>query len=225
MEYATGLLFAENAFENYASLAREFPQQVTTMLARLDAAQANRPIAAAAAPLLEEMSKRAQERLLLAHVCREIQANLRRMEQVLDSFFRDQGKRAELTTLAKDSRQIRGALRMLGLDQADHLLALCQNQIETYADPSGLVSDDDLELLAESLSCLGFYIEAVEQQRPGRERLIAPLLARRQGEPAQAPPDDGVVSAETAVRELRDALPALVAKCTALRPTARSGTP
>ena len=48
------------------------------------------------APMLDEMSKRAQERVLLAQVGREIQANLRHMEQVLDAFFRDNTKRAEL---------------------------------------------------------------------------------------------------------------------------------
>jgi chemosensory pili system protein ChpA (sensor histidine kinase/response regulator) len=212
MEYATGLLFAENAFENYANLAREFPQQVSAMLARLDAAQANRPVDVAAAPLLDEMSKLAHERLLVAQVCREIQTNLRRMEQVLDGFFRDQEKRAELATLANDSRQIRGALRMLGLDQADELLGLCEAEIETYARSELAVANDDLELLAESLSSLGFYVEAVEQQRPGRERLIAPLLAKRQGKPVEVPAEEAVVSAESAVREFRDALPELVAE-------------
>ena len=75
---------------------------------------------------------------------------------------------------------------MLGLDDAGRLLELCQQQIDTYADPEAPVNNDDLELLAESLSGLGFYIEAVEQQRPDRDRLIAPLLAKRLGE-APAP--------------------------------------
>ena len=171
MEYATGLLLAESAFENFSGLTSDFPEQVDVMLARLDAAQANRPPGpAGAAPLLDEMSKRAQERLLVAQVVREIEVNLRHIEQVLDAFFRDHGKRAELASLAKDSRQIGGALRILGLDQADELLRLCQDQIDSYADPDAAVSDDDLELLAESLSCLGFYVEAVEQQRPDRDR-------------------------------------------------------
>src|SRR5262249_36952517 len=155
--------FAENALENYASLGPEFPQQVTAMVARLDAALDGRPGGdAAAVPLLDEMARRAQERLLLSNVCREIQANLRRMEQVLDAFFRDQSRRAELATLDHDSRQIRGALRMLGLDQAEQLLGICEHQIDAYAAAHAPVSNDDLELLAESLSCLGFYIEAVE---------------------------------------------------------------
>src|SRR5450755_3951990 len=180
------------------------------MIARLDAAQQNKPIAAASsAPLLDEMARRAQERLLLAQVAREIQANLRHIEQVLDAFFRDQSKRAELATLSRDSNQIAGALKMLGLERAEQLLALCQQQIDEYAKPDTPVENEGLELLAESLSGLGFYIEAVEQQRPDRERLIEPLLAQRMGiAPAPVAEDDTV---ETAMADLQVALPATLA--------------
>ena len=211
MEYATGILLAESAFENYANLSQDFPKQVEAMIARLGTAQLSRAAAdGAAAPLLDEMSKRAQERVLLAQVGREIQTNLRHMEQVLDAFFRDSAKRAELATLTKDSQQIRGALRMLGLDDAERLLGLCEAQIDSYADPEAVVPNEDLELLAEALSGLGFYIEAVEQQRPDRERLIAPLLAKRLGEAPKLAADDRSDSVEAAVKELRTALPKLV---------------
>ncbi len=209
MEFATALLLADSAFENYQNLSPEFPRQVDTMLSRLDAARQGRVPGDGGAPILDEMSKRAQERVLLAQVGREIQVNLRHMEQVLDAFFRDNGKRVELGALAKDSAQISGALRILGLDEADRLMGLCEQQIETYADPETPVSNDDLELLAESLSGLGFYIEAVEQQRPDRDRLIAPLIARRLG--VEVVPDlPEADSAEAAVAELRAALPRLV---------------
>ena len=90
--------------DNFAALSPEFPKQVDAMLARLDAAAQNKPLpSTAAAPILDEMARRAQERLILAQVAREIQANLRHMEQVLDAFFRDHAKRADLATLAHDS--------------------------------------------------------------------------------------------------------------------------
>ncbi len=145
------------------------------------------------------MSKRAQERALLAQVTREIQVNLRHIEQVLDAFFRDPAQRAGLPALSKDIRQVAGALRMLGLDQAEGLLALCEAQIEAHATAAAPVAGADLELLAESLSCLGFYVEAVEQQRPQPERLIAPLLARRQGKAAAPEPAEAVEAAPEAV--------------------------
>ena len=143
---------------------------------------------------------------------REIQANLRHMEQVLDAFFRDNTKRADLATLGKDSQQIRGALKILGLQDAERLLGLCQDQIDTYASAETEVSIEDLELLAEALSGLGFYIEAVEQQRPERDRLIAPLLARRLGEAPKAVDADHGDTVEAAVEELRNTLPGLIAE-------------
>jgi len=210
MEYATGLLLAESAIENFASLSTDFPPQVEAMIARLDAAQENRAAVTPAAPILDEMARRAQERLLLAQVGREIQANLRHMEQVLDAFFRDHEKRADLATLAQDTRQIMGALKMLGLEHAEQLLALCQEQIDEYAKPDTVIAGDGLELLAESLSGLGFYIEAVEQQRPDRERLIEPLLAKRLGTPLITHADEPD-TVEEAVAELKAALPATMA--------------
>ena len=212
MEYATGMLLAETAVETSGGLSKEFPGQVEAMLLRLDAAQASRPIPASTAPLLDDMSRRAQERVLLAHVAREMQANLRHMEQVLDAFFRDHGKRHELATLSKDSQQIRGALRILGQDEAEQLLGLCQEQIDSYADPHEPVDGERLELLAESLSGLGFFIEALEQQRPDRQRLIAPLLAKRLGETPSIDVDVHADTVEAAVEEMRNTLPALVAE-------------
>jgi chemosensory pili system protein ChpA (sensor histidine kinase/response regulator) len=209
MEFATALLLAESAFENYSNLAADFPRQVDQMIGRLDAARAGRVPADGGAPVLDEMSRRAQERVLIAQVGREIQANLRHMEQVLDAFFRDNSKRADLESLRKDSEQVRGALAILGLDDAERLLGMCQAQIETYLDPEVAVSDEDLELLAESLSGLGFYIEAVEQQRPERDRLIAPLIAKRLGEASNDAPVESD-SVEQAVLELRAALPRLL---------------
>ncbi|HKE41465.1 MAG TPA: Hpt domain-containing protein [Casimicrobiaceae bacterium] len=206
MEYATGLLLAESAVENFAALSPEFPKQVDAMLARLDAAAQNKPIAiAGSAPLLDEMARRAQERLVLSQVAREIQANLRHMEQALDAFFRDHSKRGDLANLTRDSVQIAGALKMLGLERAEQLLALCQQQIDEYAKPDTEVVDQDLEMLAESLSALGFYVEAVEQRRPDRERLIEPMLARRLGVPLQEPqPESDTV--EAAVEDRKAAL-------------------
>ena len=207
MEFATALLLAESTIEHFGSISPELPQQIDAMLARVDAALQNKPTAAAAdAPFLDEMARRAQERLLLAQVAREIQANLRHMEQVLDAFFRDNSKRTELATLAGDSRQIAGALKMLGLESAERLLELCQHQIDEYAKPDAPVHNDDLEMLAESLSGLGFYIEAVEQQRPDRDRLITPLLDRRLGVAPTAPAAE-LETVESAVVDLRTALP------------------
>ncbi|HEX8741454.1 MAG TPA: hypothetical protein VF925_15115, partial [Casimicrobiaceae bacterium] len=109
IEFATALLLVENALDNRSHLAPDFAAQVDAMIARIDAVRAGREVAAGGVAMLDEMSKRAQDRALVTQVMREVQANLRHMEQVLDSFFRDRSKRAELAGLGRDSQQIRGA--------------------------------------------------------------------------------------------------------------------
>ena len=147
MEYATALLLAESAFENYASLAARFPEA-----GRRDAVAPRRRAhgaavaGAAAAPMLDEMSKRAQERVLLAQVGREIQANLRHMEQVLDAFFRDNAKRAELATLGKDSQQIRGTDTIESLVEQEYKYGFVTD-VESESAPPGL-SEDTIRLIS-----------------------------------------------------------------------------
>jgi len=210
MEYATGILLAESAVSNHGSLAENFPKQVVAMLARLDAARESRPIPAGTTPLLDEIFRRAQERVLLEQVGREIQVNLRRMEQVLDAFFRDTTKRSEIPTLSKDSHQIRGAFQMLEQQWADQLMRLCEEQIDSYANPETPVGDEELDILAESLCGLGFFVEALQQQRSDSGRIVAPLLAKRLGESPPVEDGRGTETFEEAVEDLRALLPKLV---------------
>ena len=100
---------------------------------------------------------------------------------------------------------------MLGLTQANELLQMCQKQIDEYA-AGAPASTDDLELLAESLSGLGFYIEAVEQQRPDAGRLLDPFLRRRLGLGVEPMPDGAGHSIESDLEAHREDLPAALAR-------------
>jgi chemosensory pili system protein ChpA (sensor histidine kinase/response regulator) len=180
MEYATALLFAEDVFSQQGAPITGLSENVQTIQARIAAVLSNRPLPALNVSALATLSERAQNRLLLAQVSQDIQANLRHMEQALDVFFRDNSKHAGLKSLARDGREISGAFRILGLDNADRLLSACMEQIAHYASATKTPEFKDFELLAESLSALGFYIEALEQQRSQREELILPLLERQQ---------------------------------------------
>ena len=153
------------------------------------------------------MSKRAQERVLLAQVGREIQANLRHMEQVLDAFFRDNGKRAELATLAKDSAADPRRAAILGLDEADRLLALCQAADRALRGP-GHAGQQRRSRASRRIAVRASASTSrrVEQQRPDRDRLIAPLIAQAPGRSAGAG-RRAARSVEDAVAELRAQLP------------------
>ncbi|MEO7762447.1 MAG: hypothetical protein ABIS68_11130, partial [Casimicrobiaceae bacterium] len=209
MEFATGLLLTEDAIAHFARLSEQFPKQVEAMRRRLDFAQRGvLSLPAAEEDLLDETARRAQERMLLSQVAHEIHGNLRHVEKVLDAFFRDSSERSELAGLATYTRQIQGALQMLGLSEASELLTLCQTQIDTYAQDAP-VNDEELEVLAESLAGLGFYIEAVEQQRPDAARLLDPFMRRRLGLDASAPADSSH-SIESTIEATREDLPAVL---------------
>jgi chemosensory pili system protein ChpA (sensor histidine kinase/response regulator) len=166
LEVATALLLLENVAERFtapgATPGEDFREQREFVSSRLTAMKdGNLLRTAPGIPLLDEMSRRAQERLITNQVVGEMQSNLRVVEQVLDGFFRDPSHHAELTTLEKPVQQMMGALDMLGESRARDALAMCATGIHRYADPVYAPLPGDFEATAQALSGLGFYFDAL----------------------------------------------------------------
>ena len=200
MDMATALLLAENALENFEKLTDVFAQQAEVQAKRLQASTyANIDISdIPSIPLLDEISRKAQEKVLLAQVVHEIQTNLRHIEQVLDGFFRDSGKRGELPGLDSYIKQVLGAFSILELERAADLLKASQSLIHGFADADRAIEQHELELVADGLSSLGFYIEAVQHGRSDAYDLIEPVLKRCPGYRARAVAAEAVVEPEAA---------------------------
>ena len=154
IETATALLLAENASDNFSRLGDEFAAQVATMSARLKASLAGQAANLPSVPLLDEMTRKAQERLLMAQVVSEIKSNLGGIETALDTFFRDAAQRGELPGLDKQIRQVQGALTILGSDKAVAALQACQADIARFAQPDYVPQQADFERVANTLSVL-----------------------------------------------------------------------
>ena len=118
LEIATALLLAESALENFQSLDADFAKSADTVTRRLAALGRGEELGMMELPHLDAMSRRAQERLLLESVAREIRSNLGAIEQTLDAYFRDTSRQGTLSTLKQPIRQIQGALMVLGQDRA-----------------------------------------------------------------------------------------------------------
>ncbi len=177
MEMATALMLTESATQNFARLTPEFAHQAEVQGRRLQASLAGESTTDIEdAPLLDEIGRKAQEKLLLAQIGTEIQTNLRHIEQVLDAFFRDPSKRAEIPGLTSYIRQIFGALSILELERAADLLNACQHIIDKFSDLNQEPVARDMELVAEGLSSLGFYIEAVQHGRTDAFEIIKPVI-------------------------------------------------
>ena len=178
LETATALLLAENATENFTHLTSEFPQQVMAMGARLKASLVGETANVPAVPLLDEMSRRAQERLLMAQVVIEIKSNLSAIEAALDGFFRDAGRRGDLPALDGQVRQVLGALSILGADRAVAALTVCQSEIARFASPEYVPVQGDFEQVAQTMSGLGFFIEALQHGPADFDALMQPIVPR-----------------------------------------------
>jgi chemosensory pili system protein ChpA (sensor histidine kinase/response regulator) len=199
METATTLLLVEKAVDNFASLGAEFAQQVNLMQRRLQAVvKGEAPHASQPVPVLDDMSRRAQERLLMAQVVSEIQASLRAIEQALDAFFRDAAKRGELASLDKPIRQVLGALTMLNEDRAAAGLSQCAAEIQRFAQGDYVPAQGDFERVAGTLSGLGFYVDALQHGKADFDQLMRPIATKKAevAEQAEGEAAGGTVEAE-----------------------------
>ena len=214
LEVATALLLAEHALENFVSLDAGFAHQVDVVRNRLDAVLDGRPLVSMDLPQLDTMSRRAQERLLLATVGREIRNNLSQIEQTLDAFFRapeSAETRAALAGLERPLNQVNGALAVLGQDRACAVVHDCARRIAdvraTGGDPAAF------EELARMLAGVGFFVEQLETGgQPDIEQILQPLgKSRAEPAPPQAPagvvPEPAPSMAEVAETPVADAEP------------------
>jgi chemosensory pili system protein ChpA (sensor histidine kinase/response regulator) len=162
MEVATAIILAQKAQENFPNLGTDFAHQVDVMVARIHGCIAqNPPLPGSEIPALDDMSRRAQEKLLVAQVAKEIQYNLAQIEPVLDAFFRGEGKGEDLNTLDALLNQVIGALSMMRHEGAVEALRQCSTAIKRFAAPDYVPQEADFEQVAERLSALGFYVDSL----------------------------------------------------------------
>src|SRR6195256_5247503 len=199
LEVATALLLLENALAGLTNLSGEFAQQAELLRSRLkDCMLGNLRRTAPEIPLLDEMSRKAQERLLMSQVVSEMQANLRTIEQVLDTFFRDPSKGHGAAPLDKPVHQLLGALEMLGEQRARDSLAAAAAEIRRFSGAAHHASPQDFEHIAQTLSGLGFYIEGLAHGKADFEAAMKPIAAAREAEADAAQP---VATVEAQVAE------------------------
>jgi chemosensory pili system protein ChpA (sensor histidine kinase/response regulator) len=181
LEVATAMLFIESALENYSRLGADFGRQAGTVAERLKSALAGEalaPVDAIEGGLLDEMTRRAQEKLLIFQVGQEVQVNLQNIEQVLDGYFRDNAKRADLKNLTAQFAQVQGALMILELSDAAALNAAVMARVQQFAEGSVDGVGEAAEMVADGLSALGLFITALQEGAAAPRAVLMPALLR-----------------------------------------------
>jgi chemosensory pili system protein ChpA (sensor histidine kinase/response regulator) len=164
LDVATALLFLEGALDQVRALDEQFDQRAEAVVARVEASALGAAHADEDPTWLDEISRLAQERLTMASFVSEMQSNLRNIEKILDSFFRDPTTRQELPLAEKLLSQIGGALSVLGHEQAGAAIRAGQDSIRRFAEPDYVAAPGEFERVAESLGAVGFYIESLQHR-------------------------------------------------------------
>ena len=181
LEVATALLLAETSLENYFRLTPEFSVQVAGVLSRVKGAMTGTVLPALdphAGGLMDGITKRAQERLLMFQVGQEVQVNLTTIEGALDTYFRDPLKTGELAPLLPLFSQVQGALMILELDEAAGLTHILRDRVSQFASGAMKGVGEDAESVAEGISALGLYVTALQQGTSNPREVLLPALVR-----------------------------------------------
>ncbi|HSD61923.1 MAG TPA: Hpt domain-containing protein [Burkholderiales bacterium] len=210
VEMATAVLLMESTLAGFHQLPPEFADQVEAVVARVRHAVLGKwdETAVPPLPLLDEASRHAQERLLMAQLAQEVQTNLRQVEEVLDGFFRSIARRPELANVEAPLKQVAGTFAMLGLEAPQRLLRGCLALVHRFATPDYLPGHGEMELLADGLSSLGFYMDALRAEQPDRDQKILEPALRRFGAIAEAPVEIAAPAPEAAPAAAPAELPA-----------------
>jgi chemosensory pili system protein ChpA (sensor histidine kinase/response regulator) len=188
IEMASAFLLVEHVIDHFSSPADDLEAQIVIMGGWLLDAAKGKSTGEPPAGLRPDLTERIGALHLRAQVAKEILANLQHVEQVIDAFARDAGKRATLAELQPYLRQMHGALTVLGFPGAAQAVALCEGMIIAQASAQGAAGD--MDWIAEGLSSVGFFLEPCRHGRDPEEDALALFFRRydKRNTPAAAAP-------------------------------------
>lgn len=168
MEMATALLVVEQATEFSNLDPTLLERQVDLLCAQFSARSRGETPPPLDDRPFGETTHRAQDRLFVNQLAREIQANLGQIEQTLDAFFRNPAQRTALSGLAGPLKQVQGAFSMLGETRAADVIAANAALIAGIAAQDAPPPQDTCNQIAHQLAAMGFFVDAL---RSGPARL------------------------------------------------------
>jgi chemosensory pili system protein ChpA (sensor histidine kinase/response regulator) len=196
MEIATTLLFIEASLDEYFDLDQEFDKQAAMIFSRVRGIMSGASLPSferSVNNLADTMTLRAQTQLLVFQVGREVQANLANIERTLDDYFRDPTKAAALATLDTLFKQVRGAFSMLEEEEAAALTRALSERVVKYASGELKGEGEEAVNMAEGVSALGLYVEALQRSSTDPRSILMPTLLRfgmAKKEPEKKPPKE-----------------------------------
>ncbi|WP_256078207.1 Hpt domain-containing protein [Massilia sp. YIM B04103] len=172
LEMATALLFAEHGLEQIRHLPDDFAAHADTIGARLQALLSGQT-PPQPAQWQGSLARRMQQDDTVAALSSEMKTGLRQVEKVLDDYYADPARRAELAQLDGVLHQLQGALSLLDQDDAVRAAQHVRAEVHKLASGQGDPAQEAklLDQVAQNVGALGFFVDTLAQNPAGaRER-------------------------------------------------------
>ncbi len=176
LEIATTLLVLQQALESEDVFSKDFGGRAELQCRRLQAVAGGQLMPEHSVPLMDEGSRQAREHAVMGQVGQEVGVNLRRMEEILDAFFRNPESHDELPLLNDLAQQVNGALAILDQLPASLLLDATMGLISSSIHARAPVGEAEQHRVADALSSLELFVEAHCAGRSDAPIILAPVL-------------------------------------------------
>lgn len=174
IEVATSLNLLEYVVSHYQQLSVEVNQKITAQTARLQALAAGETLA----PIADTFAASKLDASVIAAVGKQITVALQLVEKALDTFFRNANDAMVLDDATKPLQQISAAFDMLEMPVPKAVSQLSAAYTEHFKANAGQLNDTQFEVVAESLSMLGLYVEELPSPRAESETALSGALQR-----------------------------------------------
>jgi len=196
IEVAAGLNVLEDGLRSYQGISRETDRQLVNQAQRINnivhGADNNASVIAAEEGLGQDV---------LAAMIPQIKDALTITEQTLDSFFRNPAQHAILESVFKPLQQVVAAFDMLNMQLPTDIAQSSLELVKYFHAGNDAADQAQFELVAESLSMLGLFVDELPRTRPESEAALASALSRLQAQLSlltnQAAPGEVAISDDT----------------------------
>lgn len=173
IEIAAALHLLDDAFTHYQALSSEATLRMQAEIVRLDAV--------AAGNVAQNMVPERLEALdadTMKVVVAQIKESLREVEQALDAFFRNPADKSPLQLTDQHFRQAVSIFDMLNQAIPASIVQACQKFVQLFQQDSYQAQTAQFELVAESLSMVGYYADELPKPRAESTDAVSDALVR-----------------------------------------------
>lgn len=173
IEVAAALHLLDDVFTHYQTLSPDATLRMQAEIDRLDAATAGNVAQGMVSERLEALDADT-----VKVVVAQIKESLREVEQVLDAFFRNPADRSPLQLTDQHFRQVVSIFDMLNQAIPASIVQVCQKFVHLFQQDSYQAQTPQFELVAESLSMVGYYADELPKPRAESADALSDALVR-----------------------------------------------